>query len=307
MEISFKKEGMNVFLTGASGLVGRAVIELLHCSEHIKRIYCLYRYAPTILPSSKIIPIESDLQCIDEVIVKRQIHITIHLAGHCNGISGGEDVFYRTNVTGTEKVISFCKRNDIMKILYMSSINVHLQEKGDYAKSKLMAEAIVRSSDIPYMIIRSSLIYGNGDKGMSKICELIHKTRYFPVIGNGQALEQAIHVKEVAQYIMAGIVNFKRNITFDIGGLDIMTYDEMIQILAREMNRRIRLIHIPLQLVRLGIKVIKKAKIPIDINIEQIAHVTEDLTVNLREMQKVYAIELQPFIENIKQLEYVHK
>lgn len=296
---------MDVFVTGASGFVGRVLVEHLHLIEEVRRIYCLYRQIPHDLPSAKVIPIEGNLEALRGIVMERQVHIMIHLAGCCNSGRLKADTYYETHVAGTEAVINFCHENDIRRFIYMSSNNVVLEGVGHYGKSKLMAEALVKDSEIPYMIIRPTLIYGSGDHGLSRMATLLRKYPYLPVIGGGESLEQPIYVEEVIGYILGMMRDFKPDRVVTLGGATCMTYNEMMNQLAMALGKKARLIHLPAGLIRLVINALSKLGIGLPFNQEQIAHIAENEKVNMDKMKELYPIRLRPFLQNIQRCKYM--
>ncbi|MCT4599175.1 MAG: SDR family oxidoreductase [Vallitalea sp.] len=295
---------MNIFVTGASGLVGQSLIKKLEQCNNINKVYCLYRNKPINIQSDKIIPIMGDINSLSTMKIEDNISIVIHLVGYWQ--KENYNMLNKINVDGTKSCIKFCKNNNINKIIYLSTINVNLMNKGNYAKTKLMAEEEIIKSDLSYIIMRPTLIYGNEDIGLSKLCKLIKKSKFIPVIGNGKALEQPIYVKEVAEYIIEAINNFHENITIPIAGKEAMEYDVMINTLASYIGKNIKIVHFPLKLIRFGAKVLEICKLPSPINNEQIAHISEDLNVDNKIPHNYYNVKLNPFIDNLSKINYIH-
>ncbi|MCT4686480.1 NAD-dependent epimerase/dehydratase family protein [Vallitalea sp.] len=294
---------MNVFITGASGLVGKNLIKKLDNCDNINKIFCLYRKLPEYIISDKIVPIIGDVDTLSNISIKEPIHKAIHLIGYWK--KENMKLLYKINVEGTKNFIAFCKKNHIKSIIYVSSINVKLINKGNYARTKLMAEKEIINSSINYIIMRPTLIYGNGDIGLSKLCKMIKRSCIIPVIGNGKALEQPIYVEEVAEYLKKAILDFQENIIMPIAGKYPIEYDKMINIIAAQINKKIRIIHLPIRLISFCVSIIEKLKVPFPINSEQIAHISEDLKVDNTEASCYYNVNLQSFEKNILNLDYL--
>lgn len=295
---------MNVLITGASGLVGRNIIKQLEQHNSINKIFCLYRKQPVDCQPKKVIPIIGDMESLSRITIKESIHIAVHLVGYWQ--KEDKKLLYKVNVEGTRNFIEFCKKNCIDSIIYLSTINVNLNRKGVYAKTKLIAENEVINSGLKYIIMRPTLIYGNGDYGMSKLCNMIKKSKLIPVIGNGKAIEQPIYVGEVVEYIQRAVINFKENIIMPIAGKDAMEYENMIKMLAQQMSINIRIVHLPLSIVALGAKMIEMLRISSPITSEQIVHISEDLKVDNNIPQSIYPIVLKSFRDNIQELSYIN-
>ena len=69
-----------------------------------------------------------------------------------------------------------------------------------YGRSKLAAEEVVKSygDQLPTSIVRISETYGPGDFRLLKLFRALERGRFI-IIGSGQNLRQAIHVRDLAQ------------------------------------------------------------------------------------------------------------
>ena len=288
---------MNVFITGASGFVGSHLVKALSGDESISKIFVLYRNEEQIAFLPKVDPVIGDLNKLPEINCDASIDIFIHLAGYFKNES--KKLCESINLQGTKNAISFCRNNGIKKILFYSTINVDLKSKGLYATTKLMAEEEVKKSGLEYMIVRPALIY-EGDKGsLGRIMGYVEKLPLVPVFGSGKAKEQPIHINELIDLTVAMIKDFKPGTTLYAAGKDAMTFKEMVQIIARTMNKKGRVLPIPAKPVHAVLKLFEKAGIHRGISSEQVAHMSEDLVADMNETLKLYQIELKPFEENI--------
>jgi NADH dehydrogenase len=78
------------------------------------------------------------------------------------------------------------------------------------------------------------------------------KANFFPVFGDGKYRMQPVSVLSVAQGYAGSIDNEKAYYkTFDVCGPRIYEFDELIEALAKIINREVYKIHIPLFIVKL--------------------------------------------------------
>lgn len=289
---------MNVFITGASGFVGSRLVKALSGDESIDRIFALYRKEEQIAYLPKVNPIIGDLDKLPDVNCDAPTEIFIHLAGYFKNES--KRLCERINLQGTRNAVSFCKNNGIKKILFYSTINVDLKDKGCYAKTKLMAEEEIKKSGLKYMIVRPALIYEGRKGSLGRIIGYVEKLPFVPVFGSGKAREQPIHIDELINLTVAMIKDFKPGTTLYAAGKDAMTISEMIQIIARTMNKKAKVLPVPAKPVLAVLRLLEKAGIHIGISSEQVAHMSEDLIADMNETLKLYPVELKPFEQNIR-------
>lgn len=156
-------------------------------------------------------------------------------------------VFYKNNVEGTRKVIDICKINKITKIIYVSTDMVYGIPKklpiletdnktpiGDYGKTKLIAEEIIKNSALNYIIIRPRLIIGAGRLGVFKVLfNWIKKNQPVFLIGNGKNRYQMISVYDCADACILAANKKIENKIYNIGSDNPPTVYEMMKEVIR--------------------------------------------------------------------------
>jgi NADH dehydrogenase len=114
-------------------------------------------------------------------------------------------------------------------------------------------EQTVKSSGLEHVIFRPSFIFGRDGGALPTF---IRQVRYSPivtVIGPGLQRSQPIWVDDVAAYFAAALD--RRDAagrTFEIGGPDVVTWNELYLEIARALHKRRRLAHIPFAVARTG-------------------------------------------------------
>lgn len=289
---------MNVFITGASGFVGRHLVKALSGDSAVDNIYALYRKEEQIAFVPKVNPVIGDLDKLPEINPDARIDIFVHLAGYFKTES--RKLCENVNLQGTKNAIKFCKNNGVRRILFFSTINVDLKTKGNYANTKLMAEEEIKKSGLEYMIVRPALIYEGRTGSLGKIMDYVEKLPFVPVFGNGNAKEQPIHIDELVSLTVAMIKDFRPGTILYAAGKEAMTMRDMIKIIARTMNRKARVLPVPAKPVHAVLRLLEKANIHIGISSEQVAHMSEDLAADMTGTLKLYPVELKSFEENIR-------
>lgn len=291
---------MNVFLTGGTGFVGTRLIDRLVGDDRVNKIIALYRkMVPRQWDNKKIIPFYGDLCSLRNRNINESIDMVIHLAGYWK--SENYRSLYRVNTEGTENVIGFCRRNNIPKVIFTSTININLRRKGAYAQTKKFAESVVQKSGINYLIFRPTLIYGKGDAGLSRIIKLVETFPIVPVLGDGKKIEQPIFIDELVDFIHQGIHSTVTDQVIEVGGRDALPFDELLKIIARSRNKDRRLFHVPIMAVLPAIKTFEFLKIPLSVTSEQVAHLDEDLRVDMTKANSLFSVHLSSFEKRIRE------
>lgn len=263
-------EQMNtILITGANGMVGRALIRLLAVgSADIKAI--AYPGEPLCLPEShRFEVIEGDINDIDWTSLLEGVEAVVHLAARVHVFDrrkAGWEQFYQTNVAATKKLCLQAAEADIKKFIFVSTVGVYgdypqLDESGeliiapqnDYARSKLMAEAElvnILGGRVPYLIFRPVMMYGPGDRGnMWRMIRAIEDRR-FVIPGSGSNKKSALYVEDFARIIVASLEDDSLcNETIIVSNMNVISLREMCDIISRKVAKGWQVPSIPLRLL----------------------------------------------------------
>ncbi len=289
---------MNILINGATGFLGSNFVKRLIPDVRINKIFLFTRKSPPVNVDSRIEYIQCDLDTIKDIVLKEKIDVVVHLAAAMR--SDNFMKLYKVNVEGTSNVIEFCRRNCIRKLIFTSSVNVYLKHRGAYAKTKILAEDLVRNSGLEYCIFRLALVYGLNDGGVNRIIDFIRKYRIMPVFGDGKKLEQPIYIDEAIEFLHKALFLRKFNITVDACGKTSIPYNEMIILLGRVINIKVALFHIPVNFIIFFISFLTMFKFPCPLTCEQIYHIDEDLNSDMNQTIIDFSVNLQDMETNLR-------
>lgn len=149
-------------------------------------------------------------------------------------------------------------------VVYCSSTVVHWKEKNDYARSRMEDEARVKSSGLPYLIVRPCAPYGpkHGEhtpqhrESFHLLAALVMRLPIIPLIGDGSYRRQPVHVDDFNGAILNLIQKGAWNNAYDSGGPEPHTFKEVVQILGQHAGRKVRTASMPLSLAIQAAKVV---------------------------------------------------
>lgn len=252
-----------VFVTGASGFVGRHLLPRL-AEAGIREIFCLSRTQPVetavTVPGVQIRRIRGSL--FDTALYAGELaaaECVIHLAA-ATGKAPPEEHF-RINATGTRTLLEQCQKAGPKKFLHVSTIAVKFPDKTNYhyALAKEEAEGFVRTSGLSYTILRPTMIFGAGSAVLAGL-ERLAALPVTPIFGDGRTRVQPIHVEDVARLITEIVrADRFRGETLEIGGPEILTIEELLACIRRARSGRpLRTVHLPLGLMVAVLKPLEK-------------------------------------------------
>jgi UDP-glucose 4-epimerase len=171
-----------VLITGASGFVGRPLVDQLLKAGY--RVRAATRGRAPFPDTVEVVTIPDLMSEIDWKPVLAEVGFVIHLAGaaHANIRHADPDTFDRVNRLATENLARAAKEAGVERLIFISSVRAQagpsarsvVRESDDphptneYGRSKLAAEAAVRASGVPFTILRPVAIYGPHPKGNIK-------------------------------------------------------------------------------------------------------------------------------------------
>lgn len=200
-------------MTGHKGLIGSSLLEKLKRRGD----------EPVILIDKRD---GKDILDIDGIELNEKVDVFIHLAAFCkiNKSVENPDVVFEDNVIGTYKVLEFCRKNKIPKIIFTSSSRILSKEKNPYTASKIygeeMCKAYSQSYGIDYIIIRPSTVYGPFNDKTERLIDIFMRNALkgteLKIFGNENKTLDFTYVDDFVEGILLAMN--EKNKEFDIAG-----------------------------------------------------------------------------------------
>ena len=225
-----------ILFTGMSSYIGKNLMPLL---SHLKdyEIVCYSR--KHISGMNTIIGDISEREKIKKAM--DGVDIVVHMASETTD----KEKLFTTNVVGTQNVVDAAKRNNISKLIYISSISVTHYLGTPYPDSKKAAEDIIQKNLKRYIIIRPTEIYGGIDsKKYITHINKIKKSRIF-ITSRGDHYIQPVHVSDVAKAIIKSIKSDKMQGIFVSAGDIPQLKSDIYRTIRNKYNPKCILIFLP--------------------------------------------------------------
>ncbi len=223
----------------------------------------------------------------------------IHLVGIIQEAPGV--TFKGVHVEGTRNLVEAARRAGVRHFFYQSALGARPGAKSEYHKTKWQAEELVRASGIPYTILRPSLIYGPGDQFTLRLAEVIRQSPVLPVIGSGKSKVQPIAIDDVVSCIVKAVSSdVFLNESYEIGGPEQLTYEEVTRAIAGAMGIRRPAVHVPMLFMRPVARVLESVLPKPPVTTDQLIMLREDNICSTRDIREVFGIEPVKFQEGLK-------
>ncbi len=241
-----------VFVTGATGFVGRAVVHALRAHGHVVR--CLVRRGSEhdLRGFEAIERVEGDV--LAPATLERGMagcDTVVHLVGIIREHPAAGVTFERIHAEGTVNVLDVAARSGVRRYLHMSALGTRPDARARYHQTKWAAEEAVRSSPLAWTIFRPSVIYGPGDGFVTMLAGMVRRFPVVPVIGSGLQRLQPLPVAQVAEgFARAVELDATVKQGYEVGGPDAVTMIALLDLVGDALGRRrVRKLRVPIGIV----------------------------------------------------------
>ncbi len=209
---------MRVLVTGASGMIGRAVATALLARGEVVTVL---QRRPAGIDTAEVL---GDVADVDLVGAAARGHdAVLHMAAKVD-VVGPWEQYRRANVDGTRSVVRACKAAGVPRLVFVSSPSVaHAGEpligvgatpadpsaaRSHYSRSKAIAEHLALAADGPdlaVLAVRPHLIWGPGDTQL--VGPIVERGRAgrLPLIAGGTALVDTTYVDNAVDALLAAV------------------------------------------------------------------------------------------------------
>lgn len=243
-----------VTLVGGSGFVGRHTVKLFTENGWRVQVLCRDTVAAEFLRTAGY----PGQVVLDHVDITRPGTLENKFVGSdvvVNLVSilleSGRQKFPAINVAGAGAIAQQAAKAGSKRFVQVSALGVD-HSSAVYAKTKCMGEAVVREIFSDAVVLRPSLIVGPEDGFFQRFARLSTISPVLPLIGGGHTKFQPVLVGDVAQAIFQAATHTDcAGKTYMLGGPNIYSFRQLLEMLARITKRRTRLISLPFALAYL--------------------------------------------------------
>ncbi|HEX5913039.1 MAG TPA: NAD(P)H-binding protein [Rubrobacter sp.] len=254
---------MRVLLTGATGLLGGALLELLLARGHETR--CLVRADSanaSRLDGQRVEILHGDAAREEDLY---------------RALGGADALLHVAGIEYAPPVVRAAGRAGVDRVLIVGSTSAH-SAYAFRSGPKLRMEELVRGSGLAWTILRPSMIYGSErDKNVHRLLRFLDRSPVFPVFGPGMNLWQPVYHEDCASGVLEALerpASVRRS--YDLPGAEPLAYLDLVKTAAAALGRSPRIVRLPIEPVRLALAAAERLRLPLPFDSGQVMRLRED-------------------------------
>lgn len=230
-----------VLVTGATGFIGRRLVDALHGTGH--RLRCLVRSAQSSFPDGVEVA-RGDLLTVETLgAAFRGVDTAYYLV---HSMAAGTSGFAERDRQAARNFVGAAQRAGVRRVIYLGGLGETGSNLSHHLASRLEVAKILSEGSFQTTILRAAVIIGAGSASFEMIRFLVNRLPLMITPRWVSTRCQPIAVADVIRYL-AGCLDDERTSgeTFDIGGPDILTYRQMMERFAQIEGKTLYILPVP--------------------------------------------------------------
>jgi uncharacterized protein YbjT (DUF2867 family) len=287
-----------ILLTGSTGFVGGHVLKVLQAAG--RPVRCLVRDPSKVSLDCELVQGEMT----DAASLKRAVEgvdTVVHLVAIRQG---KKEQFERIMSQGTRDLLSASKDAGVGRFVLMSALGTSDDTKDlvPYYGAKWEMEQATKGAGIPYVIFRPSFVFERDGGILPTFAKLARLAPVTPITGSGKQRIQPIWAGDVGAYFDKAIdLDAATNRTFELGGPDVVSWNEFWERLKEVRGVRRPSVHVPMGLMRMNALVTERlpGNIPLTRDLLKMLEHGDNVVTN-DDAEQTFQLPLVPLDEQLR-------
>ena len=247
---------MDVLVAGGTGFIGTNLVAELLARDH----------DVTVLARD---PDDADLPADVEAVagdVTAYDSIESAVAGHDAVVNlvalsplfkpkGGNEMHDEVHRHGTENLVAAAEAGDVSRFVQMSALGADPDGSTAYIRAKGRAETHVTDSDLDWVILRPSVVFGEGGEFVSFTKKLAPPV-LTPLPGGGKTKFQPIWVGDLVPMLADCVVEDKHvGEAYELGGPEQLSLADVAKLAHGAAGRSVTVLPVPMALAGIGLSI----------------------------------------------------
>ncbi len=167
-------------------------------------------------------------------------------AVNCVGVLApqGKNTFRSVQAEGAARAARLAAEEGVERFVQISAIGADETSPSAYARTKAMGEQAVLEHRPRAVILRPSIVFGPEDEFFNRFGGMARSSPVVPLVG-ARTKFQPVYVDDVAAAAMMAVEGEARPGIYELGGPDVDTFRELMQLMLHVIERRRLIVGIP--------------------------------------------------------------
>ena len=238
-----------ILVTGATGYVGgRLVPELLARGYQVRvMVRAALNEHEQRWPGAEVVVADA----LSAGSLRAALH-GIHTAYYLlHSLLLGQEGLESTEIQAAGNFRKVAEQQGVTRIIYLGGLGEARAPLSPHLRSRMQVAEELGRGPVPTTVLRAAIIIGSGSASYEIIEHLVKSLPVLLVPHWAETRCQPIGIRDVIKYLV-GVLETPETSgrSFDIGGKDVLTYREMLQILAELLGRRRLFVSCPFGSIR---------------------------------------------------------
>ncbi len=158
----------------------------------------------------------------------------------------GRQGFQAIHVMGARNIAEAARKMGLTRVVQVSAIGADAKATSKYLRTKAEGEAAVREIYPDAVIVRPSIVFGNGDGFFNRFAAMAQLSPALPLIGGGHTRFQPVFVGDVGQALAYAVADSAAaGQTYELGGPGVFSFKALMEKMLAETGQRRFLVPVP--------------------------------------------------------------
>jgi len=219
---------------------------------------------------------------------------------------GKDEQFERIMSRGTRDLVDAARGAGVGRFVHMSALGTNEETKDlvPYYRAKWEMEQAVQGSGLPYVVFRPSFVFGADGGILPTFRRIARLAPVTPITGTGDQRIQPIWVDDVAAYFARAVeLEDATNRTFELGGPDVVDWNELWARLKRALGVKRPSIHLPMAFMRANALVTERlpGDVPLTRDLLKMMEAGDNVAAN-DDAARTFGLPLVPLDEQLRRV-----
>ena len=250
---------MHVLVAGGNGFIGTNLVEKLVDQDH--EVTVLARNPDAAALPADVATESGDVTAYDSIeaaVDGQDVVVNLVALSPLFKPTGGDEMHDEVHRHGTENLLRAAEADGVERFVQMSALGADSDGATAYIRAKGRAEEHVQESELDWVIVRPSVVFGEGGEFVSFTKKLkgmfAPGVPVYPLPGGGKTRFQPIHVDDLVE-MLADTVSDDAHVgeTYELGGPEQLTLREITNMVYDAAGKSVSIVSVPMPLAGIGL------------------------------------------------------